>query len=367
MLGRVALVSLLAATQAGGGDPTLSVPADRLAAAVECVEPAAPDPDKEPVLLVHGTGVTPEENWSWNYLAVLPGEGWTTCTVRLPDRATGDIQVASEYVVHAIRAVAERTGKAVDVLGHSQGGLEPRWALRWWPGTRVLVDDLVTLASPHHGTVTSDVSCANGCFPAAHQMRTTSRFVAALNSEDETPGDVSTTSIATRTDELVQPVETTAVEGATNVVLQDLCPGRATDHAGIAGDAVAYALVVDAFTTPGPADPARIDRLACADVSFVPPGAAFESGLAGLRATDPFDPSRFRPVAEEPPLAAYAAQSAPGGSTTTSTVAPAVPTPAASPTGELPATGGTSPLPLAGLLLAGAALAHAGRRRIGRS
>jgi hypothetical protein len=138
-------------------------------------------------------------------------------------------------------------------------------------------------------------------------MATGSRFVAAMNSDDETPGDVSYTSIATRTDELVQPVETTALDGGVTVVLQDVCPGRATDHAGMAGDAVAFALTVDALTNDGPADVTRVDPARCAEVSFVPFDDAVAGGLEGLRTTDPFDPRRFSPTAEEPPLRPYAA------------------------------------------------------------
>ena len=355
-------------------DPPLSVPAEELAAALECVEPATPDPAKEPVLLVHGTGVTPEENWSFNYRAVLPEQGWTTCTVRLPDRALGDIQVASEYVVAAVRTMAARAGGPVDVLGHSQGGLEPRWAVRWWPGIRSLVDDLVTLAAPHHGTVVADGGCANGCAPAIQQMRPGSKFLAALNEGDETPGDISYTSVGTRTDQLVQPVESTALAGgATSIILQDLCPGRPVDHVGIVTDAPTFALVVDAFTSPGPADVARFDAAQCADVSFVPPGAGLQGGLEGLRTTDPFDPSLFAP-GEEPPLAGYTGAGAAGSTTTTTAAAAAGPAAAAAPTPvaatELPRTGGgLSPLTqvLAGCaLLLGVAL-WPGRRRRRRS
>jgi triacylglycerol esterase/lipase EstA (alpha/beta hydrolase family) len=44
-----------------------------------------------------------------------------------------DIQVSSEYVARAVQLMHRKTGEKVDVLGHSQGGLQPRWAIRFFP------------------------------------------------------------------------------------------------------------------------------------------------------------------------------------------------------------------------------------------
>ncbi|CAN5465043.1 hypothetical protein BH18ACT1_BH18ACT1_06010 [soil metagenome] len=122
-VGAALVPRLLGLAACQGGEPALSVPTATLDAALSC--PASFTSERQPVLLVHGTFVTPEENWSWNYGRALPARGYDVCTVRLPARATGDIQVASEYVVHAVRRIAAQSGGKVDVLGHSQGGLEP--------------------------------------------------------------------------------------------------------------------------------------------------------------------------------------------------------------------------------------------------
>jgi triacylglycerol lipase len=268
----VALAAGLATVAAGchvAGDPPLSVPTSQLAAALSC--PARYQSAREPVLLVHGTATNPEENWGWNYARVLPRQGYDVCTVRLPEEALGDIQVASEYVVYAVRRMSADSGRKVDVLGHSQGGLEPRWALRWWPSLRTKVDDAVSLATPHHGTVVADAASVNGCVPACFQMRRDARFIAALNSVDETPGPVSYTSLYSLTDELVQPAAprpTSALAGGRTILVQDLCPGRPVDHVGFAYDAAVYDMVIDAFTHPGTASPARFDERACARLAF---------------------------------------------------------------------------------------------------
>ncbi len=300
------------AGHAESSGPVLEEPAEELAASLECAGQATgDDPDAtstEPVLLVHGTFANAEENWGWNYRRALSERGWDVCTVTMPGRSLGDIQTTAEYVVHAVRAVHERTGEQVDVLGHSQGALQPRWALRWWPDVRAAVDDLVMIGGPNHGTDVALVA-PGSCFPSCWQMMPGSNFLAALNRDDETPGDVSYTSVYSATDELVQPVfpeATAALDGAANVLIQELCPGRPVEHAMLAADHAVHAVVLDALVHPGPADTSRLDPVeACAGSVFdgVDPvsegpdmlARSFEDGFPDRESTD-----------EEPPLRCYA-------------------------------------------------------------
>jgi hypothetical protein len=261
------------------------------------------------VLLVPGTSVTPEENWGWNYLQSLPQQGFDTCTVRLPRRGLDDIQLASEYVVHAIRTIHARTRGKVDILGHSQGGLEPRWALKFWPDTRGMVDDVISLASPHHGTLSATLLAP---WPAATiatlQMRQNSEFIRVLNQDDETPGTPSYTSIYSSTDDLVQPQlfkSTSFLEGATNIRVQDVCPMRYVSHVGMAVDAVVHALVMDALKHPGGADPGRLAPGTCfhllqprVDLVFALHTPALWHSVNSVEL--------LLPVFAEPPLADYA-------------------------------------------------------------
>ena len=89
--------------------PALSVTEERLAANLAC--PATFKPDRDPVLLVHGTATNSRDSWSENYVRVLPPLHFSVCTVDLPDRSLGDIQIATEYVVHAIRTMAAASGR----------------------------------------------------------------------------------------------------------------------------------------------------------------------------------------------------------------------------------------------------------------
>lgn len=169
----------------------------------------------------------------------------------------------------------------------------------------------MTLGSPHHGTDVAEAAVQAGCPPACWQMRTSAQFIAALNSGgDETPGPVSYTSIYTVTDELVQPVvptATAALAGASNVLVQDLCPGRPVDHVGLAYDAAVHAVVMDALNRRGPADPARFDPSACAAVAFdgVAPAPLFFAGVAALTRSESLEGEPN--ASEEPPLKPYAA------------------------------------------------------------
>lgn len=295
--------------------PVLESDPEAMAEALECPD-SFTDDEREPLLLVHGTFATPEENWGWNYAAALPEQGWDVCTVRLPERSNVDIQLSSEYVVYAIRQITGRSGEPVDVMGHSQGGLQPRWAVKWWPDVEAAVDDLVMLATPNHGTVPADVAYEFGCFPACYQMASQSNFIAALNRDDETPGDISYTSIYSLTDQLVQPAApepTAAIEGAENILVQDLCPGRPVEHVQFAYDAVVHAMVVDALTGDGPADPTGFDPLTCAEVWFdgVDP-SVFPTLISDNALTDAFGGGEYGGRGEEPPLKDYARSS--GGS-----------------------------------------------------
>ncbi len=284
--------------------PALETPVAALDAALFCPATFA-DERYDPVLLVHGTVTDDDYNWGWNYVPGLRALGFDVCTVELPDHSLGDMQVQAEYVVHAVRRVSVLADDAVDIIGASQGTLHPRWAVKWWPDVRERVHDLIQLAAPNHGTMTAGLSASFGrCYASCWQMKQGSNYIEALNATDEAPGDIAYTSISTLTDELVVPqlpTSTSDLAGASNIATQDVCPARPVDHVTVStGDAVAFALALDALTHEGPADPARFDIVTCAQ-PFIPatnPADLFSSG--GSAAFD----GQFGEA--EPPLKPYA-------------------------------------------------------------
>jgi len=295
--------------------PALSVPADELAASLHC-SATFPSARRTPVLLVPGTTLDPEPNYDWNYERAFDAQRRPWCAVRLPEHATGDIQIAGEYAVYALRTMSARAHRKVDVLGYSQGGMVPRWALRFWPDTRPLVDDLVGLDPSNHGTVDADATCAMSCDAANYQQASQSHFIAALNSGAETFRGIDYTVVYSRTDEVVVPNVDVASSSSlhtgggriANIAVQSVCPADPSEHLAMGSyDAVGYALAVDALDHAGPASADRIDISVCAQ-PFQPgvdPGAFPQQYARYLQAVGQASASA-RMLSAEPPLKRYA-------------------------------------------------------------
>jgi hypothetical protein len=253
--------------------PRLTVKVTDLAAGLHCEG----DPRKgpEPVLLSPGTSATGKQNFSWNYERAFTAQHRAFCDLTPPHHTLGDIQVAGEYLVYGIRTLHARAGRRIAVVGHSQGGMSMRWALRFWPDTRAMVDDIIGMAPTNHGT-SAGGSCQPGttsCVPAGWQQSSTARFIQALNSRTETFAGISYTNVFTHTDEEVKPSDDAATASSslhtgkgriTNVATQDVCPNDAYEHNFMGTvDPVTYALVLDALDHAGPANPRRVPATVC--------------------------------------------------------------------------------------------------------
>jgi pimeloyl-ACP methyl ester carboxylesterase len=292
--------------------PALTPKSEDLAKALVC-SGSLQGATRDPVLLLAGTTVTSEQNFSWNYEPALAAEHTPFCALDQPaplDQNMGDIQLRGEYVVHAVREMARRSGRRVAVFGHSQGGMVTRWALRFWPDTRALVSDLVGAAPSNHGTVVAVGDCLQACPPSNWQQRSDARFIEALNSGQETFPGIDYTAIRTNFDEVVVPTTGTALAGparVTNVAVQDICPADSSDHLNVGtADAVTWALFKDAIDHDGPADPARIDGSVCTHPFMPGVNPATYLTDAGLAYTAlAVQLATYPTVEAEPPLACY--------------------------------------------------------------
>ena len=218
-----------------------------------------------PVVLVHGTFANRFNNWQAMSPA-LKRAGY--CVYALDYGAhngsglvgiygIGEIERSARQLRDFVAGVLARTGAAkISLVGHSQGGMMPRYYLKNLGGAEV-VDDLVGLAPSNHGTTSPFAPIAFGC-PACRQQAAGSDFLRALNSGDESPGAVSYTQLVTRYDEVVTPYTSGFLAADTSVVnltLQDLCPNDTAEHLRIAYDQPAIALTLNALGRSGPADP----------------------------------------------------------------------------------------------------------------
>ena len=274
--------------------PALSPAPALLRASLYC-QPSVKDAKVEPVLLNPGTSTTPSENFGWNWEPALDKLGIPWCAYTAPNQALNRIDVSGEYLVYAIRTMYALAGRKIAIIGHSQGGMSMRWALRFWPDTRAMVEDVVGLEPSNHGTtVLSDSDCtAVGCPPADWQQVYESPFIQALNSDAETFAGISYTNTYSVDDELVHPDSgpsdcssclSTGTGQISNVELQSICPLDTSEHVeGGTTDPVAYALGIDAITHPGPADPSRIPKSVCTEL-FMPGVTSAQSAQAGLAA-----------------------------------------------------------------------------------
>lgn len=309
------LLSLLGPAGAVSGDPAGTTVAaagvPQREAATTCQPRAELRAARGVVLLVAGTGAMSEETWSWGYERALRADGFATCSVELPDHALGSFTRAATYVRAAVRKSSRLADRRIAVVGHSQGGALPVWAVKFWPGAAERVSDIVSLAGPFGGTALADELCLPGrCAALAWQLRQGARTVAALRRAPLPDGRraPAVTSISSLYDEIVRPQpRASRLPGATNIVLQDVCAQDPSEHGIILGDPVGYALTLDALTHRGPSRPARLPRDTCQQ-TFIPHGdpagtPVFLQSVARF-ATGLLDPRRW--VGREPALPAYA-------------------------------------------------------------
>ena len=293
-------------------EPSLQVSAATVRASLHCYGNAATSA-LEPVLFLHGTTSDSQADFSWNWNRAFQQHHWAYCDLDTPNHADGDIQVAAQYVVVAIRLMHQAGGgRRIGIVGHSQGGMIGRWALKYWPDTRAMVADYVGLASSNHGTADFNVLCGLpvGCPAAFWQQRQGSRFLAALNTGPQTWPGISYTEIADPLDEIVVPYTSPflpAASNVTNLTINQICPTALAEHFSMSAINAAWLAGLDALVHAGPAVLPRISKSTCANplmpgVDLVGlPTNALTAGLTSAlsAATGPY-------ISSEPPLAAYA-------------------------------------------------------------
>lgn len=216
-----------------------------------------------PVLLVPGYG------GGTAGLEVLAGRlrdaGRTATVIDLPGQGTGDLRESARVLADAARAAVQAGAPSVDVVGYSAGGV----TARWWAaeqGGADLARRIVTLGSPHHGADIAGLgialapgSCPLGC----QQLAPGSDLLDTLNAGDETPDGPRWTTVWTEQDEVVTPPDSARLEGATTVVVQQVCPGASLDHSGLPRSELVTAVVLESLGAQprdsyGPADCARL-------------------------------------------------------------------------------------------------------------
>ncbi|GHI84605.1 esterase/lipase family protein [Streptomyces xanthophaeus] len=241
-------------------------------------KPSAAHP--RPVVLVHGTFGNSVDNWL-GLAPYLVHRGYCVYSLdygQLPgvpffnglgpiDKSAGQLDVFVDKVLAA-------TGSAkTDIIGHSQGGMMPRYYLKFLGGAPK-VNALIGLAPDNHGTTLLGLTKLLPFFPGAEDLISTatpgladqiagSAFLNKLNAGGDTVPGVKYTVIATKYDQVVTPYPSQFLSGSDvrNVVLQDLCLLDFSEHVAIGlTDRIAWHEALNAL------DPAHAERTTCASV-----------------------------------------------------------------------------------------------------
>ncbi|MGW2570162.1 alpha/beta fold hydrolase [Streptomyces sp. NPDC001537] len=216
----------------------------------------------QPVVLVNGTFKTSYENWL-TLSPALANAGYCVFSFGYGGLETAPIPDSAAQLRDFVNAVLGATGaKKVDIVGHSQGGMMPRYYVKFLGGA-TKVDDLVGIVPSNHGT-TNPLALAAGatvCDSCVDQTAG-SDFLHKLNSDPETPVGPDYTAIATKYDEVVVPYTSAFLKGpgsyVTNVLLQDRCPLDTTEHDQAPKSPLVEQWVLNALERKGPADPAFV-------------------------------------------------------------------------------------------------------------
>jgi triacylglycerol esterase/lipase EstA (alpha/beta hydrolase family) len=165
------------------------------------------------------------------------------------------------------RVLAATHKTKVDLVGHSQGGMMPRYYLRFLGGG-AKVHTLVGLAPSNHGTTVNGLFTLGSFFPGAdsffglcqacEEQAAGSPFLSNLNAGSETVPGVSYTNIESENDEVVTPYTSAFLTGrkVTNIDLQKQCALDQGEHLSMPYDHIADADVLTALDPLHPQHPA---------------------------------------------------------------------------------------------------------------
>ncbi|WP_430335600.1 esterase/lipase family protein [Rhodococcus sp. ACT016] len=229
-----------------------------------------PAPDHpNPVILVHGSDSDAYTDWS-ALAPILSSRGFCVFALNYgsdgkPGKyARGDMARSAGELADFVDRVRASTGAPwVDLVGYSQGATVARYFVNRLGGADV-VGRWVGVASPTYGGVMFGVVPALRLLPypdriaealtskAISQQMQGSPFLAALNAGGDTVPGVEYTTIGSRYDEMIQPYTNIALRGAgaTNILVQDLCPENLGGHFNMVYDPFALGLAVRALDPP---------------------------------------------------------------------------------------------------------------------
>jgi triacylglycerol esterase/lipase EstA (alpha/beta hydrolase family) len=226
-------------------------------------------------VLVHGLGATQSLNWSYN-APKLKAAGYCvfSLTYGLDPRMAlfgfpgGTVRMedsSAELAAFVDRVLAATGASKVDIVGHSEGTVMPRWYIEkrggaakvqkfialtpLWRGTKLLAVDQLRDANPLLSGIVINL-VASLCGSCA-EFISGSPYLNTLNADGEAVPGIEHTNIVTKYDELVVPYTSGIMsDGGKNIVVQDVCPNDSSEHGLLAFDPVVTQLILNALDPP---------------------------------------------------------------------------------------------------------------------
>lgn len=174
---------------------------------------------------------------------------------------TGDLSAQAQNLGTVARDAMEEAGAdSVDVVGYSAGGVVARlWVAD--EGGATIARRVLSIGSPHHGTDVAALALevAGDCPTACEQLAPDSDLLRVLNAGDETPEGPEWITVASTSDAVVTPTDSSRLDGALNVVVQEFCPDRTTSHGQLPEDPVVLETLDSVLGPAAPRIPVRTD------------------------------------------------------------------------------------------------------------
>jgi pimeloyl-ACP methyl ester carboxylesterase len=222
-----------------------------------------------PVILVHGTFADMSDSWQ-ALSPLLYNNGYCVFALNYGSYngsgaygvyGTGPIETSAAQLGNFVDQVLAATGASqVDLVGHSQGGMMPRYYMKF-DGGASKVHALIGLASSNHGTTLNGLFTLASFFPGANatlancpacaEQQAGSSFMVKLNSSPD-PASATYTVIESQNDEVVTPYTSAFLPQADNITLQRQCGLDQGEHLSMPYDHIA---VGDALTALDPGHP----------------------------------------------------------------------------------------------------------------
>jgi len=170
--------------------------------------------DRPPVLLLHGFFCN--SSFWWILRRDLFRASYDNVFTQTLEPVFGDIEKLADRLAERIEVICAATqAPQLIIVGHSMGGLAARAYLRRYGAARVL--KLVTLGTPHHGTVH-----ANPIGWLGRNLRQMSRGSAWLRQLNNAPLPLPVTNIYSYHDNIVAPQDSATLPGARNIALSGI-------------------------------------------------------------------------------------------------------------------------------------------------